>query len=149
LLTDVERGGRFARMSDADDLLSAILAFIDDVNQGDAAAALACFTDDVIIVEDLAPYRISGADAGQQWLSLMGGNAQRLGATAVAMHPARPRRIEADDSTGYAIIPGELTLDGPNCKLRADGEITFAARNDNGQWKFCAMTWAGDEPAPR
>jgi ketosteroid isomerase-like protein len=136
-------------MSDTDDLLSAITTFIDDVNHGNAAAALACFTDDVVILEDLPPYRISGGDAGQKWLSLMGGNAQRLGATSVVMHPAKPRRIEADDSTGYAIVPGELTLDGPACKLRADGEITFAARREAGQWKFCAMTWAGNEPAPR
>jgi hypothetical protein len=83
-------------MSDATDgLLAEILAFIDEVNRGDAAAALARFTDDVCIVEDLAPYRMSGPDAGQRWLSAMGANAQRLGVTAVVLHPGQPRRIEA------------------------------------------------------
>lgn len=132
-----------------DSLLSDILAFIEDVNGGNAAAALARFTDDVVIVEDLAPYRITGADAGQQWLQMMGGNAQKLGATAVALHPAQPRRIEADDATGYCILPGELTLDGPNTRLHAHGELTMVGRREGSQWKFCAMTWAGDEPTPR
>lgn len=135
-------------MSDATEtLLSDILAFIDEVNRGDAAAALARFTDDVCIVEDLAPYRMTGADAGQRWLQAMGANAQKLGVTTVALHPGQPRRIEADDQYGYCVLPGNLSLDGPNAKLHAAGELTMAARRENGAWKFCAMTWAGDEPA--
>lgn len=137
-------------MSDAiDTLLSDTLAFIDEVNRGDAGAALARFTDDVCIVEDLSPFRLTGPDAGQRWLAAMGGNAQKLGVTSVALHASQPRRIEADDQYGYCILPGELSLDGPDAKLHAHGELTMAARRENGAWKFCAMTWAGDEPAPR
>jgi len=132
-----------------DSLLSDILAFIDEVNRGDAAAALARFTDDVCIVEDLSPFRLSGPDAGQRWLAAMGGNAQKLGVTSVALHPGKPRRIEADDRYGYCILPGNLSLDGPDAKLHAFGELTMAARREGGQWKFCAMTWAGDEPGQR
>ena len=137
-------------MSDlTDSLLSDILAFIDEVNSGNAAAALARFTDDVCIVEDLSPFRMTGPDAGQRWLAVMGGNAQKLGVNAVVLHASKPRRIEADDQYGYCILPGELTLDGPNAKLHAHGELTMAARRENNAWKFCAMTWAGDEPAAR
>ena len=138
-------------MADAttDGLLSDILAFIDEVNRGDAASALARFTDDVCIVEDLPPFRLTGPDAGTRWLTAMGGNAQKLGVTAVALHPAQPRRIESDGETGYCILPGNLSLDGPNAKLYASGELTMAARRESGEWKFCAMTWAGDEPTPR
>jgi ketosteroid isomerase-like protein len=137
-------------MSDAtDSLLSDILAFIDEVNRGDAAAALARFTDDVCIVEDLSPFRMTGPDAGQRWLSAMGGNAKKLGVTAIVLHPGKPRRIEADAQYGYCVLPGELTLDGPNAKLHAAGELTMAARREGDAWKFCAMTWAGDEPAAR
>jgi hypothetical protein len=132
-----------------DTLLCDIRAFIDEVNRGDAASALARFTDDVCIVEDLSPFRMTGPEAGQRWLAAMGGNAQKLGVTAVALHPAEPRRIEADEQYGYCILPGELSLDGPNAKLHAHGELTMAARRENGAWKFCAMTWAGDEPTPR
>lgn len=149
-MTGSPGGGTIAAMSDAtDSLLSDILAFIDEVNRGDAPAALARFTDDVCIVEDLAPYRLTGPDAGQRWLAAMGGNAQKLGVTAVVLHPGQPRRVEADDRYGYCILPGELSLDGPSAKLHAAGELTMAARRENGSWKFCAMTWAGDEPAAR
>ena len=137
-------------MSDlTDSLLSDILSFIDEVNRGDAQSALARFTDDVCIVEDLSPFRMTGPHAGQSWLTAMGGNAQKLGVTAVVLHPAQPRRIEADDQYGYCVLPGELTLDGPDKKLHAHGELTMAARREGDAWKFCAMTWAGDEPTAR
>ena len=131
----------------SDSLTAAILQFVDEVNRGDAPAALAHFTDDVVIVMDLPPYRLEGAGAGLQWLQMMGGNAAKLGTTAVALHPAAPRRVEADETTGYCILPGKLTMDGPAAHLTAEGELTMAARFVGGGWKFCAMTWAGGAPA--
>lgn len=131
----------------ADSLLEAILQFIDQVNTGQAEAALAHFTDDVVIVEDLPPYRLDPPGAGMRWLTMMGANAQKLGVTGVILHPGTPRRVEADETTGYCILPGELTLDGPDKHMTASGELTMAARFESGAWKFCAMTWAGGEPA--
>lgn len=131
----------------ADSLTVAVLKFVDEVNQGEAASALAWFTDDAVIVMDLPPYRLEGAGAGMQWLTMMGANAAKLGVTSVALHPADPRRVEADSTTGYIILPGTLKLDSADKHLTAQGELTMAARFANSAWKFCAMTWAGGEPA--
>lgn len=133
----------------AQGLLNAILTFIADVNNGKAEDALAYFTPDAVIVMDLPPYRLEGAGAGMEWLQMMGGNAAKLGVSSVALHPASPRRIEADSSTGYCILPGTLKMDGEQAHLTAEGELTMAARFEGGTWKFCAMTWAGGEPAPQ
>jgi ketosteroid isomerase-like protein len=130
----------------SDGLHAAVLDFVAQVNGGQAGLALAYFSDDVVIVMDLPPYRLEGAGAGMQWLQMMGGNAAKLGVSAVALHPAEPRRIEADYSTGYIILPGTLKLDGDERHLSAQGELTMAARFVDGGWKFCAMTWAGGEP---
>lgn len=129
-----------------DSLTAAVLTFVDEVNSGQAGAALAWFTDDAVIVMDLPPYRLEGAGAGMRWLQMMGANAAKLGVSAVALHPATPRRVEADDATGYIILPGTLKLDGENKHLTANGELTMAARFEGGAWTFCAMTWAGGEP---
>jgi hypothetical protein len=131
----------------ADDLLSEIRAFIDDVNTGQISVALARLTNDVCIVEDLPPFRWMGARAGSEWIAAMRANAQRLGVTAVTMTPGEARRIEVEGDHGYCIIPGRVTLEGAEV-LREDGLITFAMRLEDGQWRISGLTWTGDRPAP-
>ena len=129
-------------------LLCDIRAFIDEVNRGDSASALARLTEDVCIVEDIAPYRWTGREAGGQWLAAMGANAQRLGVTTISMTPGEPRRIEADGEHGYCVITGRVTLEGPGTRLREDGLITFAMRREGEHWRISALTWAGDPVIP-
>lgn len=129
------------------DLLSEIRAFIDDVNSGNAPAALRRLTEDVCIVEDIAPFRWTGANAGGQWLAAMAANAQRVGVSAITMTPGEPQRIEVEEPYGYCIIPGVVTLEGPGAAMREDGLITFAMNIDGGRWRISALTWTGDRPA--
>ena len=132
-------------MDDAPGQLHSVLrAFIDEVNGGDVAAALARLTGDVCIVEDLAPFRWTGAQAGGQWLAAMAGNAARLGATAVTMHPGEPRRTEVDGDDAYCIIPGRVAIEGPGVALAEEGLITFALRREGGEWRISALTWSGE-----
>jgi hypothetical protein len=134
-------------MSDpAANLLSEVLAFIDDVNSGNASEALHRLTEDVCIVEDIAPFRWTGSEAGAQWLTAMGANAQRLGVTSITMTSGEPRRVEIEGDHGYCIIPGIVTLEGPAVALREDGLITFAMRFASGQWRISALTWASGRP---
>ena len=78
-------------MSDpAADLLSEVHSFIDDVNSGNASKALGRLVEDVCIVEDIAPFRWTGSEAGGRWLAAMRENAQRLGVSAITMTPGEP-----------------------------------------------------------
>lgn len=130
----------------AADLLSEVRDFIDDVNSGNASEALQRLTEDVCIVEDIAPFRWTGAEAGAQWLAAMGANAQRLGVTAINMAAGEPRRTEVEGDYGYCIIPGVVTLEGSAAALQEDGLITFAMRYDDGRWRISALTWTGNRP---
>lgn len=136
-------------MADAPaDLTSVIRAFIDEVNRGDMAGALARLTADVCIVEDLAPFRWTGAGAGGEWLAAMGANAGNLGVTEIAMAPGEPRRVEVEGGHGYCVVPGRLTYRGPDVALAVDGLLTFAMRLEQGAWRIAAFTWSGDRPQP-
>src|SRR5215213_9737659 len=97
-------------MASSVEIESTVGKFVDDVNSGRIEAALARFTGDVTIVEDLAPYRWHGPDAGAQWLRAMATNAERLGVTAVVMDLGTPQRIEVEGATGYAIFAGTVLL---------------------------------------
>ena len=132
----------------ASELHAEILGFIDDVNRGDVPAALARLTDDVCIVEDLAPFRWTGPEAGGRWLTDMAGNGARLGVTAIALTPGAPRRTELEGEHGYCILPGRVTLDGPEVALAEDGLLTFAMRREGGAWRISAFTWTGEAAKP-
>ena len=130
----------------ANDPLSAVRAFIDEVNRGSIPAALARLTADVCIVEDIAPFRWTGPEAGGQWLAAMAANAERLGVTAIAMNPGEPDRVEVEGTDAYCIRPGRVTLDGPEVALAEDGLLTFVMRADGGEWRIAALTWSGSRP---
>ncbi len=130
----------------ADDLLTEVLAFIENVNSGTISEALRRLTDDVCITEDIAPFRWSGAEAGGQWLAAMEANAQRLGVTSIIMNPGEPHRIEIEGEHGYCILPGVVTLERPDGSLQEDGLITLAMRFEAGHWRISALTWTGGRP---
>ena len=132
----------------ADEMLAVLRAFIDEVNGGNIPAALGRLTADVCIVEDIAPFRWTGPEGGGQWLADMAAHAGRLGVTAIAMQPGEPRRVEVEGEHGYIIIPGRVTLDGPDVALAEEGLLTFATRSEGGEWRIAALTWTGDRAEP-
>lgn len=130
----------------AAELQGVIYAFIEEVNGGNIPAALARLTAEVCIVEDLAPFRWSGPTAGGEWLAAMAANGERMGVSAIVMTPGEPRRVEVEGEHGYCIIPGRVTLQGPDVSLAEEGLITFAMRAEGGRWMISALTWTGDRP---
>jgi hypothetical protein len=60
------------------------------------------------------------------------------------MTEGEPQRIEVEGEHGYCIIPGRVTLSGPEVALAEDGLITFALRREGGEWRICALTWSGN-----
>jgi ketosteroid isomerase-like protein len=131
------------------DIASAVSAFVEEVNSGKFEAALARFTHDVTIVEDLAPYRWRGPDAGAQWLAAMAANAERLGVTEVVMDLGAPQRIEVEGTAGYAIFAGTVLLKKVDQTLREAGLLTFALERHSDLWLIAALTWTGERPKDR
>jgi ketosteroid isomerase-like protein len=129
------------------EVTNTVTDFVDAVNRGDQARAIAHLSNDVTIVEDLAPFRWHGPNAGPEWLLAMWQNAQRNGVSAVSMEVAPPTRIEVDDDTAYAIVPGVLTYVTQESRLRSDGILTFSLRANEGQWLINAFAWTGPEVA--
>jgi ketosteroid isomerase-like protein len=121
-----------------------VVAFVDEVNAGRQQAALAHFTRDVSIVEDLAPYHWQGPHAGTDWLEAMFRNGQKMGMTTILMHLGSPSRIDVTGDRAYEIIPGVVTLEGKSGNLRESGALTFALRKRGRAWKISALSWSGE-----
>ncbi len=123
-------------------VVSAIAEFVDAVNRGDQDAALVRLTDDVSIIEDLAPYRWQGPNAGSEWMQAMFENAQRIGNTSIVMQLGNATRVEVEGQYAYAIVEGLLTYGGATPR-RSDGLLTFALVKDERGWLIRALTWSG------
>jgi ketosteroid isomerase-like protein len=130
--------------SDSAEILSFIGGFVDAVNRGDGATAIASLTPNVTIVEDLAPFRWHGPTAGAEWLGAMFENAQRLGIASVFMQLGRASRIEVEGAHAYAVVEGQLQYGGDGPPLRSDGILTFVLLRE-GDWSISVLVWSGPE----
>ena len=136
-------------MDSSAEIESAVSAFVEEVNSGKFDAALARFTHDVTIVEDIAPYRWRGPDAGAQWLTAMAANAERLAVTEVVMDLGAAQRIEVEGTAGYAVFAGTVLLKKVDQTLREAGLLTFALKRHSAHWLIAALTWTGERPKDR
>jgi ketosteroid isomerase-like protein len=124
------------------DVVATIADFVDAVNRGHQEDALSRLTDDVTIIEDLAPYRWHGPTAGAEWLRAMFENAQRNGIASISMQLAEARRVELEGQHAYAIVEGLLTYGG-TVERRSDGLLTFALVMHGERWMIRAFSWTG------
>ena len=127
---------------------AAIEAFVAEVNAGLIEQALSRLTDDVVIVEDIPPFRWAGPDAGGQWLEAMRANARKAGIEVVTMTLGAPMRLESEGAAGYAVYSAALRMTGDGIDLRADGMLSFVLRRPDEHWQISALTWSGPEPQP-
>ena len=126
------------------EIVDAIAEFVDAVNEGDRDAALARLTDDVSIIEDLAPYRWQGPNAGSEWLEAMAENARRNAITSISMNLRNATRVEVAGDHAYAIVQGVLTYGGGSPR-QADGLLTFALIRQDSSWMIRSFAWTGPE----
>ena len=133
-------------MDTSADIESAVSAFVEEVNRGKFDAARARFTHDATIVEDIAPYRWRGPDAGAKWLTAMAANAERLAVTEVVMDLGAPQRIEVEGTAGYAVFAGTVRLTKVDQTLLEAGLLTFALERHADRWLIAALTWTGERP---
>ena len=136
-------------MDSSVEIESAVSAFVEEVNSGKIDAALARFTHDATIVEDIAPYNWRGPDAGAEWLTAMAANAARLAVTEVVMDLGAAQRIEVEGTAGYAVFAGTVLLKKADHTLREAGLLTFAFERHLDDWLIAALTWTGERPKDR
>jgi len=134
--------------ADAAEAVATITRFTAAVNAGNHQAAVAHFTPDASITEDVPPYRWQGPEAGAQWLLAMWENGQRAGLADIAMTLGAPTRVEVSGDHAYVVLPGALTFEVGGQPRRDDGVLTFALQKSGGAWLIGSLAWAGGPRAP-
>ncbi len=103
-------------------------------------AVASLYTSDAVVVDDQAPLRWTGATAGQDWLSTVGG---KWGKLNVARFTAKgdPADIEVARDIAYVVVQGVLTSTVPGKPFRREGAFTFTLRKVADGWKISSQAW--------
>jgi ketosteroid isomerase-like protein len=134
-------------------VLAPVRAFIDAFNRSAPAAPAEAFTADVIITDDLPPFRWTGADALAQWWTALFGTSPAQRADFARMQrrlllgPARHVFVTGDD--GYVTMPVTMTAVDPRSgrPLTVAGDLALTLRRVDGRWRLSSHAWARRDTA--
>jgi ketosteroid isomerase-like protein len=106
----------------------------------DEARLAQVFADDVVIVENFAPYVFRGPDAALHWRVGFCGHAQGLSGLAVAFGPAQDFSRSGD--TVYFVLPTVWTGTTNQKPFEEEGGWAFVLRRDGAGWRIASYAWA-------
>lgn len=131
-------------------LMAPIQKFIDSFNKGDAAAAAATHsaTDDLVIIDEVAPFVWRGASAFSAWAGDLEADSQKNGITdqMVTIKPAT--REVTDGQRAYVIVPALYSFKQKGVAMREAAQMTFVLKKGASGWLIHGWTWTGPAPSP-
>ena len=123
-------------------VMAPIEAVIAATNTGDLSKLNSYFTPDAVVVDEFAPYRWSGPNAGVRWWT----GAEKFAAKGhVAKMRAAAQAVKfygASGNEAYVVVPLVLTFTMDAKPERETGLATFTLRRSVGTWKISTLTWA-------
>jgi ketosteroid isomerase-like protein len=125
-------------MTDSNSPLNAVRDLIEAINNGDSEACLAAMSDDVVIIDDVAPFRVSGQEAAQGWLGRVKDTRTRL-QTSLTLDDADVR-IAQDQA--YVVAPGHLKGSATAGEFHVDGLLASTLEKRDGQWLVNSLVWS-------
>ena len=126
--------------------VATVRSFIAITGSGDVKSVAAFCTPDAVVVDEFAPHMWTGAGACARWYAAFGGwmKAQHIDQENVELG-----KVLLDQTTGDAayVVANAVetnTIDGK--PMIESARMAFALRNESGNWKLTAVTWAGTKP---
>ena len=126
-------------MSDKEAAANALRRVIHAVNAGDNSACLTCMSDDVVIVDDVAPFHRTGRQEAEQWLRRLAETRRRLHAS-VSMEDAD---VRVAGKRAYIVAPGILKGSLVQSDFEINGLVTSTLVERDGKWLVDILIWSG------
>jgi ketosteroid isomerase-like protein len=126
-------------MSDKEAAANALRRVIHAVNAGDNSACLTGMSDDVVIVDDVAPFHRTGRQEAEQWLRRLAETRRRLHAS-VSMEDAD---VRVAGKRAYIVAPGILKGSLVQSDFEINGLVTSTLVERDGKWLVDILIWSG------
>ncbi len=129
-------------------LMAPIQKFLEAFNKGDAAAAAATHsaTEDLAILDEVAPYLWRGPQAFQAWSADLDADSKKRGITDQVVTIAAATREESNGSQAYVVVPAVYDFKERGVAMRETAQMTFVLKKGAAGWLIHGWTWTGPKP---
>jgi ketosteroid isomerase-like protein len=128
-----------AEMSEKEAALNALRRVIYAVNAGDNDACLTGMSDNVVIVDDVAPFHRTGHQQAEQWLHRLADTRKRLHAS-LSLEAAD---VRVDNKRAYIVAPGVMKGTLVESDFEINGLVTSTLVERGGKWLIDSLIWSG------
>lgn len=131
-------------------LMAPIQKFMDAFNKGDAAGAAATHsaTEDLAIIDEVAPHLWRGSKAFSAWAADLDADAKQKGITDQMVTISPATREETDGQQAYVVVPAVYSFKQKGVAMREAAQMTFVLKKGGSGWLIHGWTWTGPKPTP-
>jgi hypothetical protein len=129
-------------------VMAPITRFMEAFNKGDMAGAAATHAsgEDLVILDEVAPFLWRGAKAFQTWAAALDADSKKHGMTEQKVTLGTATRIETADDGAYVVVPAVYTFKEKGVAMRERAQMTFALKKGASGWLIHGWTWTGPKP---
>jgi ketosteroid isomerase-like protein len=121
--------------------------FNDAFSRGDMAGAKATVTDDLVVIDEIAPHAWHGPGAFDAWSADLAKNDKAAGMTNEKVAIGATLRSIVDGDTAYVVRRVTYTYRQHGRRMaEQSAQLTVALRQEGGGWKIAGFAWAGTVP---
>ena len=124
--------------------LNALRRVIYAINAGDNSACLTGMSDDVVIVDDVAPFHRTGLQQAKQWLHRLADTRKQLHAS-LSLEAAD---VRVDSKRAYIVAPGVIKGSLVKSDFAINGLVTSTLVERGGKWVIDSLIWSGRKESP-
>jgi ketosteroid isomerase-like protein len=125
-------------MSETEAALAGVRNVTDALNSGEDTDVLAGMADDVVIIDDVAPFHWTGHQEAQQWLRRVARTRKRLSASLSLDSAA----VQLAGDRAYLVAPGAIKGGLADADFEVDGLVTSTLIVRNGKWLVDSLVWS-------
>lgn len=125
-------------MSEKEAALSAMRRVIDAVNSGENSAGVTGMSENVVIIDDVAPFQRAGRQEAEQWFRRLANSRSRLHAS-LSIDTAD---VRVSGDRAYIVAPGHLTGNLSDADFKVDGVVTSTLVESEGTWLVDSLIWS-------
>lgn len=125
-------------MSEKEAALSAMRRVIEAVNSGENSAGLSGMSENVVIIDDVAPFQRSGRDEAEQWFRRLANARSRMHAS-LTLDTAD---VQVSGDRAYIVAPGHLKGQLTAGEYEVNGVVTSTLVERDGNWLVDSLVWS-------
>lgn len=125
-------------MSEKEAALNAMRRVIDAVNSGENSAGLSGMSENVVIIDDVAPFQRSGREEAEQWF-------RRLANARSHMHASLTldmADVQVSGDRAYIVAPGRMKGKLTAGEYEVSGVVTSTLVERDGNWLVDSLVWS-------